>query len=109
VTLLYDVKVDGRPEVGKTLLIIRTKAGADSTPLVSTKVKVAASRKLPTVKESRQKGQKQALIKHRCKLSVTDYCFECGRPFRHKREDAMFCSGKCRIKAMRENRQLRMI
>ena len=43
-----------------------------------------------------------------CKLSVTKACFICQGSFTAKRVDALFCSPKCRMKAMRENHQLKM-
>lgn len=106
--LLYDVKIDGSPEIGKTLPIIRTRTGADKTVLVATKTKTCASKELPSVKENCQNGLKQATKRYQCKLSVTKTCF-CGNTFTAKREDAVFCSPRCRMKAMRENKQLRMI
>jgi hypothetical protein len=109
VTLLYDVRQDGSPEVGKTLPIIRTKAVADNTPLVAAKTKVVASRKLPPITPKPVETQNNGSKYYHPKLSVTKFCSVCFKPFSAKRKDATICSPQCRMKAMRENKQLRMI
>jgi hypothetical protein len=83
--LLYDVTRDGMPRIGEWKPIIAVET---NQPNIG-------------------KPQKTKAKRYRCKLFVTKTCF-CGKTFKAKRNDAAFCSSRCRQVASRQNRQLRL-
>ena len=84
--LLYDTTSDGSPKIGEWI------------PLRVDKLPIPAT----------DKPQKTKKKYYTPKIICDNKCQVCGKTFKAKRNDATFCSARCRQVASRQNRQLNL-